>query len=213
MTHIPDLAPVSYTGLKGPIRAIGWLESSHAFRRGSIEPGFSRRLIALIQRPAGAFYCLGMHWCSLCAAEGKIGPDCRSSQNVLLVPAADCVYEAPIWIGHYVLGHSYQPPDEFCRAVLSSPEPGSDAFRSALVAHLPQLNDRVSDDFPFFGKGYAQFTLQPSLEHGSEEQVRARCREAPEIPEWLAARPDASVNQESYVTRLWRSLTRRKGAP
>ena len=196
MTHIPDLAPVSYTGLKGPILAVGWLETPHAFRQGSTEPEFSRRLISLIERPAGAFYCLGMHWCSLCAAEGRLGPDCRSSQNILLVPAPDCVYETPIWIGHYVLGHSYQPPDEFCRAALSSPEPGSDAFRSALVAHLPQLTSRVDEHFPFFCEGDAQFTLQPSPTHGSEELVHARCQEA-------------SVNFEKYNKDLWRHLTRR----
>ena len=173
MTYIPDLAAVSYTGLKGPIRAVGWLESSHHFSRGSVEPEFARRLMALVKRPISAFFHLGMHWCGLCAVEGKPGPDCRSSQAVLLVPASNCVYETPIWIGHYVLGHSYQPPDEFCRAVKSCPEAGSDEFRSALVAHLPELSSSgAPEDFPFFAEWAdgAQRTLQPDPEYGSEKR-------------------------------------------
>src|SRR5262245_46964494 len=150
MTYIPDLASVSYSGLKGPIRAVGWLESPHPFHRGSVQPDFSRRLMALIERPIFAFFRLGMYCCSLCAAEGRPGPDCSSSQAELLVPAFNCVYETPIWIGHYVLGHSYQPPDEFCSAVKSCPEPGSDGFRNALVALLPELSALAARPFPFF---------------------------------------------------------------
>src|SRR5688572_16868870 len=106
MSYIPDLEARSYSRLTGPIRAVGWLESGHPFTRGSVSPEFSRRLMALVERPIWGYFSFGMHWCSLCAAEGRCGPDCRSSQAVLLVPAPTCVYETPIWIGHYVLGHS-----------------------------------------------------------------------------------------------------------
>lgn len=173
MSYIPDLATVSYTGLAGPIRAVGWLESSQDFTRGSVTADFVRRLMALVERPIPAYFSLGMHWCSLCAAEGRCGPDCRSSQAVLFVPAPSCVYETPIWIGHYVLGHSYQPPAEFCNAVMSSPEPGSDEFRGALLAHLPQLARLTgSERFPFFADWAdgARRTLEPDPEHGSEER-------------------------------------------
>ena len=110
MTYIPDLAPVSYMGLKGLIRAVGWLESPHPFRRGSVDPEFGQRLMTLVERPPGAFITMGLYWCTLCAAEGKLGPHCHSSQNILLVPAPSCVYEnsdldRPL--------HLYQPPDEF----------------------------------------------------------------------------------------------------
>jgi len=129
---------------------------------------FSERLMALVEWPIFCLCELGMHWCSLCAAEGRIGPDNRSSQAVLLVPAPKCVYEVPIWIGHYVLGHSYQPPEEFCRAVKSCPEPGSDEFRSALLAHLPELANEVADAFPFFEEWDAERTLEPDPVYGSE---------------------------------------------
>src|SRR5262245_49311964 len=109
MTYIPDLAPDSYMHLRGPIRAVGWLERPHSFARGSVPPEFAQRLMALVERPISGLFSRGLYNCTLCAAEGKPGPDSRSSQAVLLVPASDCVYEAPIWIGHYVLRHSYLP--------------------------------------------------------------------------------------------------------
>jgi hypothetical protein len=127
--------------------------------------------MALVERPIWRFFALGMYYCSFCAGEGKPGPDCRTSQAVLLVPAADCVYEAPIWIGHYVLRHSYLPPDEFCRAVDSCPEPGSEELRSALIAHLPELAD-LGDQSTFFAEWAddAQQTLQADSEYGFDPE-------------------------------------------
>jgi hypothetical protein len=174
MTYIPDLAAVSYMGLTGPIRAVGWLESWQPFPRGPVEPELGRRLMALVERPIRSFFSLGMHWCSLCAAEGRCGPDCRTSQAVLLVPAESCVYESPIWIGHYVLVHSYQPPIEFCNAVKSCPEPGSDEFCRALAVHLPGLARLAArEGLRFFAEWAddARLTLQPDPEHGSEKRL------------------------------------------
>lgn len=190
MTYIRDLAEISYSGLKGPIRAVGWLESSHRFKRGAVDREFDERLIALIQRPVGGLSALGMHWCSLCTAEDRIGPDCRSSQSVLLIPALNCVYETPIWIGHYVGRHSYQPPDEFCHAVKSCPPPGSDELRRALLGHLPGLVRFVQDGMPFFGQWDVQVTLRPDPEYGSEKRSQAFVAE-----ERLKAEPTPSADQ------------------
>jgi len=200
VAYIADLALTSYSRLQGPIRAVGWLESPHPVPRGSVEPEFAQRLMALIERPMSAFFALGMYWCTLCAAEGKVGPDCRSSQAVLLVPAETCVYEAPIWIGHYVLMHSYQPPEEFRRAVAMCPEPGSDEFRRALIAHLPGLSERADLPlWPFFKEWAdgARWTLEPSVEYGSIENLLVAPREGPLLLEDLLegpadAAPDAS---------------------
>jgi hypothetical protein len=112
-----------------------------------------------------------MYSCSLRTAAGKVGPDWCTSQNVLLIPASNCVYETPIWIGHYVLKHSYLPPDEFRHAVMSCPEPGLDKFRRALIAHIPELSrDSITDEWPFFDQrsDLSQLTLQSDLEHGDE---------------------------------------------
>jgi hypothetical protein len=182
MTYIPDLAHVSYMGIEGPIRAVGWLEVPYPYRRGAIEPTIAARLIALIERPIANFFSMGLHWCSLCAAEGRCGPDSRSSQWVLLVPGVDCLYEAPIWIGHYVLDHGYQPPEAFCRAVMQCPAPGSKEFRRALLLHVPAA-------WPtglMFSQIDAQRTRRPDLQDGDElafhERVEGGEIEATDVP-------------------------------
>jgi|SRR5688572_2514715 hypothetical protein len=171
MTHISDLAPISYLGLKGPIRAVGWLESSHPFSCGSVDADFSRRLVALVERPLFGTMMLGLHYCSLCAAEDRSGPDSRSSQSELLVPAWDCVYEAPIWIGHYVLAHRYQPPEEFIRAVMTCPEPGSQEYRTAIQAHVQNFTEL--EWFRVVRLG-ARWTFKPSPKHGNKAAHDAR---------------------------------------
>ena len=147
MTYIPDLATKSYAQLEGPIRAIGWLEASAAFPRAKPDREFVWRLLELIEYNVGWMGFLGMHWCSICASEDKIGPDPTSSQSQLYVPAADCVYEAPIWIGHYVLAHHYLPPDEFRAAVMACPKPGSEAYKNALLRHVPSLRQEFDSSY------------------------------------------------------------------
>ena len=215
MTHIADLAPVSYSHFSGPIRAVGWLEAPHAFPRGPVDPEFSRRLMALIEWPVERIPSMGLYWCTLCAAENRIGPDCISSQEILLVPAEHYVYESPIWIGHYVLGHSYQPPEEYCRAVLACPEPASDALRRLLTDKLPELEldpsamleEAVAGrapsflrtkkrDGPFFYQGDAQWTISPDPESGSEDNF------------WMA-RIDFRSEPMWWAKLRWRRLTKR----
>jgi hypothetical protein len=171
MTHIADLTPVSYMGLDGPIRAVGWLESPHPFRRGPVDPGFIRRLMALVERPLFGTMMAGIQHCSLCHAENRIGPDCRSSQAELFIPASDCVYEAPVWIGHYVLAHGYVPPEEFMRAVMACPEPASLEFREAVHAHVPGFS---GDDRFKVGTPDAQWTLKPSSKYGNKAAYDVR---------------------------------------
>jgi len=170
MTHIPDLVSKSYSGLTGPIRAVGWLESHSTFHRGKIDQEFARRLISLIEYQFFDLGCFGFHYCSICKSENKIGPSGTSSQNILLVPASDYVYETPIWIGHYVIGHHYSPPNEFCRAVMSSPKAGSDEYFDALAKHIPTLS---RSDFVHVPKN-PQETLLPDPEGGSEELLQTQ---------------------------------------
>lgn len=171
MTHIPDLSSVSYMGLSGPIHAIGWLEASDHFNHGLVEPEFSSKLLSLLKKPMSGLFTLGMHFCSLCTAEGKIGPDNRTSQNVLLVPTQHLVYEAPIWIGHYVLQHSYLPPIEFRKAVMDCPEAGSEELRLALIKHIPELSHWSYDEM--FWDWDVQSTLTPDPENGDEMKFLA----------------------------------------
>jgi hypothetical protein len=49
MTYISDLQHQSYMDLDGPIRAVGWLEASRPFTRGTVDPEFARRLMSVIE--------------------------------------------------------------------------------------------------------------------------------------------------------------------
>jgi hypothetical protein len=148
--------------------------------------------MALIERPVANLHTFGLHWCSLCAAEGRCGPDSRTSQYVLLVPGVDCLYETPIWIGHYVLDHGYRPPEKFCKAVIDCPAPGSWRFRSSLSSYLA-----VSSVFrPMFGRIDAHETRRPSREYGDELEFHAR-RERLEVEG-----TDALLDRESADARL-----------
>jgi hypothetical protein len=138
MTHIADLASISYSGFTGPVLAVGWLEWPQPFTRGPADPNFRLRLQAIVERPFVKYW--GEYYCTLCKAEGKPGPESVTSQAVLLVPGRHCVYETPSWIGHYISDHFYRPPDEFCDAVMSVPKPGSAAYGDAVAAHLPAFS-------------------------------------------------------------------------
>ena len=183
MTHIADLATSSYMGLQGPIRAVGWLESSHDFNRGSVDPQFRRRLLWLVERRLFGTIMLGIHYCSLCAAEGRVGPDSRSSQAELLIPSTNCVYEAPIWIGHYVQRHGYRPPEEFMTAAIACPEPGTPEYRKAIQAHIPGFSN---PEWFKVSRLDVRRTLKSDPRYGDKAAADARIailkRETPPVP-------------------------------
>ena len=188
MTHIADLAPISYSGFKGPVRAVGWLEWPQPFKRGAVDPNFGRRLQAIVNRAFVKYW--GEYYCTLCKAEGKPGPESITSQAVLLVPGPDCVYETPSWIGHYISDHFYRPPDEFCDAVMCVPEPGSAAFGDAVAAHLPAF----------------------SRDRDPEASASYLCELFPREHNELFPREHNSYSV-SLAERLWRRLTMRWSGP
>ena len=180
MTYIPDLAATSYVGLDGPIRAVGWLETPHPVNRGPVQKEFVKRLLALIEARVPSLYYMGFYSCTLCEAEGKPGPNHTSSQSVLLVPTANCVYESPIWIGHYVLEHSYCPPAEYCDAVTMCPEPGSKEFRSAIASLVPQLSPLAEDsDWGSFALGLHDMYRDYQATSNEQERGISEIKEKP----------------------------------
>lgn len=171
MTYIPDLAEISYSGRTGRIRAVGWLEHPHPYVRGPVEPEFEAALLAHARCVYGGIPSFGIYFCSLCEAEGRVGPHGTSSQDELLIPASDCLYEAPIWIVHYVKCHEYRPPDEYRRAVLACPSPGSREYALAVEPYISDLQWMLSDGFKPMGKRSLDRMLKPSLEFGSQERM------------------------------------------
>lgn len=141
--YIPDLASRSYIGFEGPIRAVGWLQHPHPFSRGRVDDKFVQRLLAHIDKPPGFLGSRGYYSCSLCAAGGLPGPNPLSSQAEILIPAGDYVFEAPVYIGHYVIDHGYRPPDPFIDAIMKSPAPGSCELLHELCDHIPDIREWV----------------------------------------------------------------------
>lgn len=129
MAWYEDLQPCDYFGpdFARYLRAVGWLESGHAFPTGRVEAAVYARLIELLKEPwePGAF--VGWHQCDLCQYEGPTG------LRNLFVPGPGFAFVAPELIAHYMNAHSYRPPDEFCAAVLECPEMRSLPYFKALL--------------------------------------------------------------------------------
>ncbi len=143
MAYFEDLGTSSPIA-EGPfVRAIGWLAAGHRFSTGTVTEEFRDRLMTFVKGwnlctealawPVAA----GPHRCELCGdalAAGNFG-----------VPAGSLLYVCPEMLGHYVNAHRYQPPDEFVRALLSSPLPGTDEY-TVVVSSFRQGN--LSDEKP-----------------------------------------------------------------
>jgi hypothetical protein len=128
--YIPDLETRSPVTRGSWVRAIGWLAQNEAVPTGVSPHAFADRLRHLCSASFQSAEALGwpvaagLHVCELCGAfqaGGNIG-----------IPGPGVLFVAPEMIHHYVSAHAYRPPDEFVLAVLSCPEPGSEAYAAAV---------------------------------------------------------------------------------
>ncbi len=94
MTHFEDLAPCSYFFPRNTarLRAIGWLEDGHPFRKGACSDEFLEKWKALAKDPWMPIFLMGPHACTLCASEPR---------------ARDAYYMAAVQKN----GPSFEPPD------------------------------------------------------------------------------------------------------
>jgi hypothetical protein len=111
--------------------AVGWLEGDHPYATGKVPEEVIRKLSELLNHPWQPIVFLGPHSCSLCESSSQ--SPARGYHN-LFVPGLSVVYGAPSMIRHYILDHSYEPPWEFCKAVLDCPPMNSGAYFDALAA-------------------------------------------------------------------------------
>ncbi len=119
--------------------AVGWLAGNKPFPKGPVAPEVVAKLERLAELAPWIFVFRGFHCCELCGpgvdrglkdSDGRRLPS--SSHLNIFVPCDERIYVAPQCLPHYVVQHGYQPPDEFCEAVIRCPEPGTDAFRDLL---------------------------------------------------------------------------------
>ncbi len=139
MTYYPDLSPYEFIP-KAKARAgisslnVGWLDPSHPFPIGETSPAFRAKLYQHCQHHVlltRCFHLCELHNCpssqSSMNSWDPISP-LGSSEIRVIGPAS--IYAAPVMIYHYVVVHSYRPPDEFIEAVMTSPAPDSQEYQS-----------------------------------------------------------------------------------
>jgi len=131
MTWFSDLSPCTYFGdnFARHLKAVGWLESGHEYATGRVDPLIYQKLVELRSHPWQPFVVLGCHDCEFCQYEPATG-----SANVF-IPAQGFIYVCPELISHYMNAHGYQPPPEFCEAVMACPEMLSMAYLKAVLAN------------------------------------------------------------------------------
>ena len=132
MTWFADLSPCTYfaEGWAPSLRSIGWLERGQPFATGSVDPQVFARLVEFIKEPWQPITYMGVHSCDLCLYDDSV-----CGLRNLFIPAQGLIYVCPELIVHYMNAHWYQPPEEFCRAVLASPPMRSMEYLKALLAN------------------------------------------------------------------------------
>ena len=121
-----DLDPLPYFGEEpaDTLRAIGWLGRERPFNKGPISEDVYRRLKVLLISPFQPFVVAGFHECELCQFE----QEAAGSAN-LFVPFEGRLFVCPELILHYINAHGYQPPQDFCDAVMACPETRTMEYR------------------------------------------------------------------------------------
>lgn len=140
-TYFPDLTPCTYYGAEWSHRklSVGWLELGYEYSRGPVAPEVLERLRDMMNYATGMS--LGSHFCEFCLGHKhqRAGWGRAASGSVTLsVPGARGVYETPQLVIHYIEAHNYQPPAEFCEAVLACPPPWSDEYFLAMQRAFPE---------------------------------------------------------------------------
>lgn len=135
MVYFPDQAECDYFGVEcaRQLRAVGWLSCDHDYPVGKSDKKVFDRLVVWSEAPWQPVVTVGVHSCDLCQFEGAVG------SRILFVPDRNYAWICPELIGHYINAHRYQPPEEFCRAVLAAPEMKSMAYLKAIRDAAPAL--------------------------------------------------------------------------
>lgn len=118
MAFFEDLTPYTYMHpeeeLAGTVN-IGWLDRDRLFLTGETTEEFRAKLGRLCLMRVNQTR--GFQPCCFC--KGLARP---TGSSEIRVVGNGKVYAAPLLVHHYVVAHSYRPPEEFIIAVLSFDE-------------------------------------------------------------------------------------------
>ena len=139
MAWYEDGAPCKYFGaeLTPSLRAVGWLAGGKPFTTGPLDRRVHDKLEELREGRQHArwtwllgFMFMGRHHGDFCS-----GPDAAWCSMNLVIPGRGFLFVAPDLILHYMDAHAYQPPAEFCQAVLDCPPVPTTAYLEAVAAN------------------------------------------------------------------------------
>ncbi len=143
MSHYVDLSPCDYFWEDAThFKAVGWLARGESFATGEVSELVFEKLCELLVNPWNPAYPAGFHSCELCRFTGGMGQAqfksfviSGQSASSLFIPGDGVIYVSPSSITHYIDAHAYQPPEEFCEAVLRCPPMRSTGYFKALLAN------------------------------------------------------------------------------
>lgn len=156
MTYHPDLSRRD----NSKFLYIGWLDSQHQYPVGTVSEKFIARLWEFCRYSVTE--CLGRHYCEFCPRviiNKQILPFGEFIQfeilkihrdgitikpgdgEIIVLGKNNNVYYAPNLIYHYVVDHSYLPPEEFIQAVLTCPLPTSDEYKKIAASRSWKFTD------------------------------------------------------------------------
>ena len=151
MTYFPDLASCAYFGLAdaSKLKAVGWLDSAHAFPTGPVDADLVMRLVILAEDPWEPCRFMGYHACEFCTGGPELfgtivaygGRRLVVGARNLFIPGMGAVYVTPSLVLHYLLGHQYRPPTEFVEAVRSCPGMHTAEYLAAIRHNGPTWLD------------------------------------------------------------------------
>jgi hypothetical protein len=128
MSWFPDLGNATMVATGDHVRAIGWLSAGHPFSKGAVPVEFVSRLHAFVRlaNDSASTLCFpafgGPHTCELCEKS-------NDSRN-FGVPDGLVLYVSPGMVAHYVEQHGYAPPSAFVTAVMASPLPDTNEYKT-----------------------------------------------------------------------------------
>ena len=130
MTAQRDLSPYIFLReTSSHILAVGWLDQTIDFPKGATSSEVYSRLRMFAKAPWQPSVACGSHPCGLCQFEGE-----QSGTANLFIPFQGKIYVCPELITHYINAHYYQPPAEFCSAVMACPLMESMEYKRLLIA-------------------------------------------------------------------------------
>jgi hypothetical protein len=160
MVQYRDMGTRTMAASGSYVRAVGWLGPDLSFAQGVVPNGVLNRIAAFVQRweiSAKELWLRGyrgVHVCELCRQPGC---DRFCASGNFGVPSDDLLFVAPEMILHYVTSHTYYPPEEFCRAVLQSPLPGTGEYREKTKRFRDRRIRSVAPSYYRWKKAHPRF--------------------------------------------------------